>query len=84
MLPNVLRWWSCCSMLHLCAYCVFFFNPISNFVFGEVLIHMLVGHLLVYLVCVTFCLFLGAAEYNVTFVPHFTIFHWSNNALVKI
>ena len=62
----------------------FLFSPISNFLFGEVLIHMLLGHLLVYLVCFTFCLFLGTAEHNVTFVPHFTIFHWSNNALIKI
>ena len=28
--------------------------------------------------------FLGAAEYNFTFVPHFTRFHWSNNAHVKL
>ena len=28
--------------------------------------------------------FLGTAEYNFTFVPHFTRFLWSNNAHVKI
>ena len=28
--------------------------------------------------------FLGAAEYHFTFVPHFTRFHGSNNAHVKI
>ena len=27
---------------------------------------------------------LGAAEYNFSFVPHFTRFHWSNNAHVKL
>ena len=29
-------------------------------------------------------IFLGAAEYNFTFVPRLTRFHWSNNAHVKI
>ena len=29
-------------------------------------------------------LFLGAAEYNFTSVPHFTRFHWSNNTLSDV